>query len=295
MGWWLSSKTHRMFCTTGPPRSQAFAQGADVAFSQDERQGKRLDFNCILRHYRQCGAEKTFMTKPAHKILATGEKSVRVYVMPKNKLDYVVEKPADMQSMLALALAENQAEVENACADLDTGTYHFQRHTYLRRTLVSIFLTTEGKAVDEHKHYVDAAGFSEPCPLFTALWKNNYLAESNKGPKSSRADQIKHVKHIKLSEGANHMLSAPAPVVGGESARPNDNTLLADLAATQPAPLHNSPGEARSSDSSLLNTILGLETEDRLCLASTQSGFRCRKKRTPREAFALNVLNSWTR
>ncbi len=59
--------------------------------------------------------------------------------------------------MLALGLATSVADVMHAASH--NGFYSVWRHMYLRRTFVTVYLTSEGRAVDCHKHYVRMWGY----------------------------------------------------------------------------------------------------------------------------------------
>ena len=250
--------------TAADPLSQLTGQG--------EGRSKRVDFNDILQHYRKHGPAGTFLTQPILKVLSTGEVASRVYVFPKYRLEYAHDRQADMQSMLALASARTQEEVERACASRSTGNYDFHRHMYLRRTFVSVFYTSSGKVADEHKHFVEAAGYSEHSVFITALRKPGYLDEYKKGPQNSRSDKPKHPKKSKMSEKTKFMLSAPGDGSSGIAVLPAHRV-------NTPSTATQFPGAACGVTSFLAHCALGQDEKSSRCLACTVSGAQCTKKR----------------
>ena len=115
-----------------------------------------------------------------------------------------------MQAALALALATQESDVHHACASKETGSYDLNRHMYLRRSFVSVYLTAEKEAVDGHKHYVEAAGFSEHQLFVQAIMRNDDAKPLPRGPKNSRPAEKKRPKQkAKRSEALKRMLAAP--------------------------------------------------------------------------------------
>ena len=67
------------------------------------------------------------MKKRVHD-LSDGTKAVKVYVFPKYTLSLATTHRRDMLFALKLALAQCREDVELACADPKTGSYHLDRH-----------------------------------------------------------------------------------------------------------------------------------------------------------------------
>ena len=88
-------------------------------------------------------------------------RAVSVYVMPKYTLRYSKERREDMQCMMELALSKSSEDVTRAAMSLRTRTYDLNRHMYVRRTFVSVYVLENGRVVDMDKHWMEAAGQSE--------------------------------------------------------------------------------------------------------------------------------------
>ncbi len=106
--------------------------------------------------------------------LSDGTKAVKVYVFPKYTLSLATTHRRDMLFALKLALAQCREDIELACADPKTGSYHLDRHMYLKRTFVAVHVrdVEQGpcpwtSVVDDHKHYM-VDGQSMPCSLSTS-------------------------------------------------------------------------------------------------------------------------------
>ena len=93
-------------------------------------------------------------------IFSTGQRAIHLYVMPKYKLEYAWQRKEDMQAVLALAKAQNDQEIRDACKGKG-GLYSIKRHMYLRKHFVTVFITDEKWVLDCHRHFVRGAGYSE--------------------------------------------------------------------------------------------------------------------------------------
>ena len=80
-----------------------------------------MDLERILSHYREHGAQKTYLAQHCELQLPTGQLATVVYVLPKYVLSLAETRSTDMQAMMRLALAESLSEVHLACADKETG------------------------------------------------------------------------------------------------------------------------------------------------------------------------------
>jgi len=66
-----------------------------------------------------------------------------------------------MESVMSLALAKTPQDVEQACLSRTTRTYDLYRHMYLRYTFVTVYVLSDGRIVDAHKHFVEQGGQTE--------------------------------------------------------------------------------------------------------------------------------------
>lgn len=74
-------------------------------------QVKRLDSHRINLHFREHKAEGTFLKQSCRKTLSSGDEVIGVYILPKYKLCYAMDKPNQMQAMLQLSLATTFEEI----------------------------------------------------------------------------------------------------------------------------------------------------------------------------------------
>ena len=128
---------------------------------------RRLDAAPITAHFRDVGANKTYLTSECNKVLSMGAKAVRLFVMPKYQLRFTTEKEADMQAMLALGLAISVDDGTRACSSANSGRYSVFRHMYLRRTYATVYIVEDGSALDCHKHFVEGLWQQSACLV---LW-----------------------------------------------------------------------------------------------------------------------------
>jgi len=73
-----------------------------------------------------------YIHKSCSLILSTGQEAVEVYVLPKFKLHFALEKASDMRCAQKLAVAVSGQDVKKACGDKVHGTYCFMRHQYCK-------------------------------------------------------------------------------------------------------------------------------------------------------------------
>jgi len=124
----------------------------------------RLDMEQMVAHYRAHGAVGTYLYAQLENVIELSDGTVanRVHVMPKYHLEWAKEREEAMRYMLDLAAAQTVPDIQAACVCRKTGTYDFNKHMWLRRNFVTIYVSTDGKAaIDMHKHAVEGAGWSE--------------------------------------------------------------------------------------------------------------------------------------
>jgi hypothetical protein len=184
--------------------------------ARNGKQLRRLDAKFITAHYRKEGAERTFIVVECDRILSTGQRAIKLYVMPKYQLKYAVDKRDDMNAMVALGLQNSVEDVRRAATQSDE--YSFWKHMFLRRTFVTIYLTDSGKAVDCHKHYIEACGHSEHAWFIETLQKPDGLANIASGPKNSKPQPKKPKAKSKRSEALSAMLRSPSSRGGNRQA-----------------------------------------------------------------------------
>ena len=139
---------------------------SDSALPEQGSQRQRLDLDALVTYFNEhCREgntnENMFLERECDKLLPTAHKAVKCFVFPKYQLRFAVERPDDMQSAMNLALATTSAEVKAAAVHKVNNVYDLNRHSYLRRTFVTVFVTTDGSVLDGHKHFIEAAGQSE--------------------------------------------------------------------------------------------------------------------------------------
>jgi hypothetical protein len=118
--------------------------------------------------------------------------------------------------MVALGLQNSVEDVRRAATQSDE--YSFRKHMFLRRTFVTIYLTDSGKAVDCHKHYIEACGHSEHAWFIETLQKPDGLANITSGPKNSKPQPKKPKAKSKRSEALSAMLRSPSSRGGNRQA-----------------------------------------------------------------------------
>ena len=78
-------------------------------------------------------------------------------------------------------------DIKNAATDPKLGTYTPSQHMFLRRNYCIIYVTADGKAIDTHKHYVEAAGHTEHAWFIQELVKDaGGLKRIASGPKPKK-------------------------------------------------------------------------------------------------------------
>ena len=237
----------------------------------------RLDFNVILKHFRENGPAKTYIGQPCMHQLSTGQKAVYVYIMPKYKLHFAFEKPEDMKSALGLALAVGPQEVESACIG-PTGSYSIKRHRYLRTSFTAIYITEDKKVVDWHRHFVQGAGFSEHAEFVKALITKDFLQKFKDGPSNSKPSGGKFhnskTKKSAYSEKLKEMLADPEPE-NKTLPEPSPKIVLPEKTIPQVLPF----SAATPTECSLFKSALSCDPlYDNICLARSKEG-RCKRAR----------------
>ena len=71
--------------------------------------------------------------------------------------------------MLRLGLASSIPEIQEALSDPETGLYDVNRHMYLRRNYVVVYVDPESRSIDTHKHYVEGGGYTEHTEFIDKL------------------------------------------------------------------------------------------------------------------------------
>ena len=174
-------------------------------------QQARLDVNALLDHYRAHGQEQLFVVAECDVVLPTGQRAVCCYTLPKYKLHFATDRRADMVCAQQLALASTAGDVRSAAAHRTARVYDIARHMYLRQSFVSVFITEDGRAVDQHRHFVEGGGQSEHSVFVSgfadgAAFRLDPLAL---GPKNSRPRQPKHEPRGTRSAALKRMLGPP--------------------------------------------------------------------------------------
>ena len=95
--------------------------------------------------------------------------------------------------MLRLGLASSIPEIQEALSDPETGLYDVNRHMYLRRNYVVVYVGPESRSIDTHKHYVEGGGYTEHTEFIDKLQTPEELEPIARGPKST-GKRPKHVK-----------------------------------------------------------------------------------------------------
>ena len=176
-------------------------------------QVKRLDVKTMNEWYHEHLAENTFLRSRCDKRLSSGEQARLVYVMPTYTLKKAMSERSNMMCRLRLALTTSHTGVRDACQHMEIGTYDPDRHMTLRHAFTAVFLTTCGKLVDTHKHYVESLGQSEHSWFFTGLEKPSAfpLAPFAQGPRNSLPTCKRPKPKAKRSSVLSAMLK-PLPV-----------------------------------------------------------------------------------
>ena len=64
-----------------------------------------------------------------------------------------------------------------ACQHVEKKTYDIFRHVRLRQSFVAIFVTSAGRAVDQHRDWVTTGGYSEHSLFIDALVNKQHVAD----------------------------------------------------------------------------------------------------------------------
>ena len=163
----------------------------------------------LMDFYQKHGASKLLLMKPCKLTLRTGQEATLCYAMPKYKILFAIERPADLQAALMLGMAHTSEEVRQACANLQTGTYDIFRHMYLRQSFVNVYVTHSGAVVDCHRDFVRGGGHSEHSLFVKALHTQDYLDPLAQGPRSNQPAAAKPKPKAKWSARLKEMLQAP--------------------------------------------------------------------------------------
>ena len=87
-----------------------------------------------------------------------------------------------------LAQANSLQDVENACANTETGCYDVFHHMFLRNSYTFVYVTKDGMVRDTHRHYVQGGGHSEHSIFIKAVHTKNFTVKLPSGPSNSRAE-----------------------------------------------------------------------------------------------------------
>ena len=171
-------------------------------------QARRLDRTQLLEHYHSTGARGSYLATSCSLDLATGQTAKLLYIMPKYSLRMVVDKPAEMQAVLRLSLAESSEEVQAAASNPTTGTYDVFRHIYLRQTFVALYVVDKDTVLDSHKDFVSGGGHTDHSHFLRTILHNK-AQPLVQGPKNSQAKSKKPKAKAKRSAKTKAMLAAP--------------------------------------------------------------------------------------
>lgn len=112
---------HALHCRS---QSKPAVRDTDPAAPSDEdtpTRHCRLDLDTIVKHFQSKGPSRTFLASVCKHKLDDNQTADVVYVMPKYRLRNAVEKTEEMYASMRLAVATTAAEVQEACADPETG------------------------------------------------------------------------------------------------------------------------------------------------------------------------------
>ena len=102
---------------------------------------------------------------------------------------------------------------------------------YLRRTFTSVYVTSDGKAIDTHKHYIEAAGHSEHAWFVEQLVNDpTGLDAIARGPKHGKGFR-KANKGARRSQDLHTLLNSasdrgPTDDPVSDSAVPTDDSVM---------------------------------------------------------------------
>ena len=131
-------------------------------------QKRRLDVETIRAYLLEHGQEQLYMKEDCDIPIGGGVSIIAVFAMPKYTLAFGKRREA-LQEVIHLAMAQTCAEVVHAVQSPTTKTYDINRHMHLRHTYVSVLVYSDGRVVDSHKHWMQAAGQSEHASFFASL------------------------------------------------------------------------------------------------------------------------------
>ena len=130
--------------------------------------------------------------------------------MGKYDLHFATDREHDMRSMLQLALASDVAGKTAAIICPEAGWYTLKQHKYLRQNFVSVYVTDDNRALDMHKHFMEAGGHSEHAWFISRLQTPGKLQRIAQGPKNSMPIVRKQKAKAKMPEELLARLQAPS-------------------------------------------------------------------------------------
>ena len=159
------------------------------------------------------GAEQLFLRADCNIPISKDVRIIAVYAIPKYTLAFGTRREA-LQAIVDLALARTQGEVGRAVQSPATQTYEINRHMHLRHAYVSVFVCSDDTVVDEHKHWMQAAGQSEHAWFVASLLNlpqyQEALQQHKRGPVNSQPKKVAKIQpKAKRSEELKRMLQAP--------------------------------------------------------------------------------------
>ena len=119
-----------------------------------------------------------------------------------------------MAAAMKLALATTREEIRQACLSRRSGTYDVYRHMYLRYNFVTIYVLSDGRTLDAHKHFGEQGGQTEHSKFIYGIEHPPYFEDMEQfahGPANSRPRAKKaHPKaHPKRSVALRKKLGPP--------------------------------------------------------------------------------------
>ena len=160
----------------------------------------------------------------------------------------------------------------HATAPAPAGAYDCIRHLHIRQNYTTVWVTTDGRVVDAHRHFMQGAGHSEHGLFVKTLLTPGASAAIPRGPNMSR--KKRRPATPKRSAKLKRMLSAPE----GEGASDSQQRTV-DVELPEDCAKELLPGMVAKAGAMPILDASGQEKEA-LCLATTHQGRRCKRSRT---------------
>lgn len=160
----------------------------------------------------------------------------------------------------------------HATAPAPAGAYDCIRHLHIRQNYATVWVTTDGRVVDAHRHFMQGAGHSEHGLFVKTLLTPGASAAIPRGPNMSR--KKRRPATPKRSAKLKRMLSAPE----GEGASDSQQRTV-DVELPEDCAKELLPGMVAKAGAMPILDASGQEKEA-LCLATTHQGRRCKRSRT---------------